>query len=814
MIVEEPFEGTITTLSAADDADIKFVSGSNSETGAFWVNSTPLTANDLTLSGSNGSATSYSYYDGSVVRFYKNNTFTITPAEGVTIVKIEIIRSTSTYSNSGTINCDNLTAYSGNTTTNTNVYTGSTDLPVTFSNDAQARFTAIKVYTLSTSVKKPVISPNGGEFEGTQDVTITAEDGCTIYYTTDGTTPTTSSTQYTGVFAIDAACTVKAIAVNADGEESTVASAQFLKIIHVKNIAEFNALENNTPAIFDNPVVVLYDFSQRDQYNTYQEYIWVQDESGRTEIFVQPSFDNVTQVARYENGDVIPAGFKVTNYYYGVGMFYEAKSSTGEGFQDATMKALAAPADIDFVTFTSLTIADDNSDEATKAQRDADAKEWSNRFVFMKNVTFTLGTGDSYNRTYSITHEGTTADITTHMLYNKFDDAGAKMKDGSSATVTVPEGTEQTYNVYGIVQLYKGKWEFIPLIYDPYVEETLTLKELVDKGNKGDTNTTTVYTIDNALQVVTCYTDRGTGNNIMLVKDDNGNAVNMVYKNEGDEDFLIKAESFFTSQDIKPTGQIETNEKAQADYDQSNWLEVVLPASISLDDAKALINTIIPGKSFVGNYVNTVNPRMNLTATSLEASGTASPYYRNPMTPANFMSKSVAGNDQKNYFFMTPKPNEFVQVVYAVNMSESGVNHFYLPTSNYGNVHEFAGNVAVGSYNYNVVDAPELVNKQAYQFMAVVKAPESTSASTSRKVGSQFDPQTCTNVASYTLYPINLQDVEGIVTGVDGVATAKAVKRVRFYNVAGVAFGEAQPGINIVVTEYTDGSHSTAKVIR
>ena len=56
-------------------------------------------------------------------------------------------------------------------------------------------------------------------------VTITAEQGATIYYTVDGTTPTTASAVYSEPFAITATCTVKAFAVAQDKPDSIVASA-------------------------------------------------------------------------------------------------------------------------------------------------------------------------------------------------------------------------------------------------------------------------------------------------------------------------------------------------------------------------------------------------------------------------------------------------------------------------------------------------------------------------------------------------------------------------------------------------------------
>ena len=56
-------------------------------------------------------------------------------------------------------------------------------------------------------------------------VTITAEQGATIYYTVDGTTPTTASAVYSEPFAITATCSVKAIAVAQGKPDSIVASA-------------------------------------------------------------------------------------------------------------------------------------------------------------------------------------------------------------------------------------------------------------------------------------------------------------------------------------------------------------------------------------------------------------------------------------------------------------------------------------------------------------------------------------------------------------------------------------------------------------
>ena len=60
-------------------------------------------------------------------------------------------------------------------------------------------------------------------------MTLTAEEGAKIYYTTDGTDPTTSSTEYTAAITLTATTTVKAIAAK-DGKASTVASKTYTKV--------------------------------------------------------------------------------------------------------------------------------------------------------------------------------------------------------------------------------------------------------------------------------------------------------------------------------------------------------------------------------------------------------------------------------------------------------------------------------------------------------------------------------------------------------------------------------------------------------
>lgn len=75
----------------------------------------------------------------------------------------------------------------------------------------------------------PVITPNGGKFSKSVEVSITAADGAAIYYATDGTDPTANSNKYTAPFTITEDATVKAIAIKENCHDSNIASAEFTK---------------------------------------------------------------------------------------------------------------------------------------------------------------------------------------------------------------------------------------------------------------------------------------------------------------------------------------------------------------------------------------------------------------------------------------------------------------------------------------------------------------------------------------------------------------------------------------------------------
>lgn len=78
-----------------------------------------------------------------------------------------------------------------------------------------------------STLEAPKISGNT-QFTESTEVTITAAEGATIKYTTDGSAPTSASSTYNAPLTLNATTTVKAIAIK-DGKTSSVASKVFTK---------------------------------------------------------------------------------------------------------------------------------------------------------------------------------------------------------------------------------------------------------------------------------------------------------------------------------------------------------------------------------------------------------------------------------------------------------------------------------------------------------------------------------------------------------------------------------------------------------
>ena len=109
-------------------------------------------------------------------------------------------------------------------------YTGYVRIPGTDTQKTSAVTSSTQTAPKLTVVA-PVFKPDGTtSFRGTQTVEIScATPGASIYYTTDGTMPTSSGTAYSGAISLTSTTTIKAIAVKADMNDSAVAAVTFTR---------------------------------------------------------------------------------------------------------------------------------------------------------------------------------------------------------------------------------------------------------------------------------------------------------------------------------------------------------------------------------------------------------------------------------------------------------------------------------------------------------------------------------------------------------------------------------------------------------
>jgi len=149
-------------------------------------------------------------------------------------------------------------------------------------------------------VATPVISPSGGTVTSPVEVSMTcATANATIYYTTNGANPTTSSSVYSTPFTVSETTTVKAFATKADSPNSAVASATYTFPVNVPNIAAFKAATTVTsPIVYKITGDVTF-------VHLVGRYFYIKDATGGLLIY---DFATPVITKTYTNGDVISGG--------------------------------------------------------------------------------------------------------------------------------------------------------------------------------------------------------------------------------------------------------------------------------------------------------------------------------------------------------------------------------------------------------------------------------------------------------------------------------------------------------------------------
>ena len=343
-----------------------------------------------------------------------------------------------------------------------------------------------------------------------------------------------------------------------------------------------------------------------------------------------------------------------------------------------------------------------------------------------------------------------------------------------------------------------------------------TLKAIESTGDKGK-----LYTVEDGLVAVAFAVDEQENCALLWCKDQaESNAKTEVKTGQTD---------YMKNQYAKLY-----NTPAPEKWDQSNWVAVKLVPykNVGLSDIATrlkndVVDHVLKPKAVTGTYSDDVNYTIAMSMPEQDGKvifenmiGDAFTYNENLYCTANFLSENLVdenGDTQsaaaEHYYFVNPKIQEVAEVTFAVWNG----SYFVAPAPQEGtstNESEINGAFNV-DWRYNSQDINTLASNKAYQFMAVVQKPVAVAGGMGLKEESEVTPMDCTPDGTYMVFPLNLDpsNKDQVITSIAQPVVSKTVSRVMYYNLMGVASAVPFQGVNIVVTEYSDGSRQARKVV-
>lgn len=191
----------------------------------------------------------------------------------------------------------NLAAYDGKKIQLAFAYTSNTEFAGTW--QIKELYVKAKTDKAPVVIEAPVFTPKQGTYMDKVSVSIAAAEGLKVYYTFDGSEPTTASTLYEAAFDLTETTTVMAIAVDAEGNASPVAKAMYtIKATPVapENGALFNFNENkwNLPVSSSEETFPITEVKEGDVTLTFT--------NGSTPTRLWNDFNNGLQIRMYKEG--------------------------------------------------------------------------------------------------------------------------------------------------------------------------------------------------------------------------------------------------------------------------------------------------------------------------------------------------------------------------------------------------------------------------------------------------------------------------------------------------------------------------------
>lgn len=189
-----------------------------------------VTKDGITVSFAKGSGSTAPTWYSAGLRLYASNTITISSSNSITGVTFNWEKQGNKAFNTVTASVG---SYTHPTNTGTGTWSGSeTSITFTLGSSGQLQLNTLSVTVSSGGSSTPTcatpsFSPEGGTYYEAKSVSISSTEGSTIYYTTDGSTPTTSSSVYSTQINVTTTTTIKAFAVKDNYDNSEVATATY-----------------------------------------------------------------------------------------------------------------------------------------------------------------------------------------------------------------------------------------------------------------------------------------------------------------------------------------------------------------------------------------------------------------------------------------------------------------------------------------------------------------------------------------------------------------------------------------------------------
>ena len=357
----------------------------------------------------------------------------------------------------------------------------------------------------------------------------------------------------------------------------------------------------------------------------------------------------------------------------------------------------------------------------------------------------------------------------------------------TSGAVTMTSAELDANKIYFVaVGGYRG-FTYEVAFRTPLTTTEATLAEIESNGVKNQK-----YKVSDKLLAVYAAGDQG----ILWCKDLNNASIAPTYQTDGQYDYM---------RDI--VGEQKRN------WDQSNWVALQFSTTTQTNDVKELIlgavGSYIKAGTIVGTYSDLNNYTITMDEDALQLEPCDEAYVKNVYCTANFLPGNLNINGGKGapgryhgadvyYFFMNPKVQEICEITYALWDGEK----FVVPD----NESQIDGAFTV-DWTLNEEGPITPTTDEAYRFTAVVNRTPSSGY----LKGITGEPS-----SDFILKPLNfIGSGDQVITAINGIYNDnyREVVGVEYVNSLGMTSKTPFQGVNIVVTRYSDGTHTTVKKI-